>query len=191
MIEVTPPKRLFSLMRRQVFTSVSVTSTVPSYFLFSCDDRSYTAQASFLINVIRMLAGAFNAEETCFLWTNFTPYLHMGPIPFTSPSGGFLGIDLIESLLFPLKSWNAEDKVVPSCASWHLGLRSVVLGTWPPRHGPCSQVERGSDRKLPGPTTIELLITIWRNYPISPWNLSCMRNWSLKFQVSTISPSSF
>ena len=67
MIEVTPPKRLFSLMRRQVLTSVSVTSTVPSYFLFSCDDRSYTAQASFLINMIRMLAGAFNAEETCFL----------------------------------------------------------------------------------------------------------------------------
>ena len=38
----------------------------PLLLFVSCEDRSYTVQASFLINMIRTLAGALNAEETHF-----------------------------------------------------------------------------------------------------------------------------
>ena len=34
-------------------------------------------------------------------------------------------------------------------------------------------------------------IFYWRNYNIGPWSLPCVRNWSLKFEASTISPLSF
>ena len=36
-----------------------------------------------------------------------------------------------------------------------------------------------------------LLLFFWQNYTISPWNLSCVHNWSLKFQMSIISLSNF
>ena len=38
----------------------------PSLLSVSCDDRSHPVQASFLINMVRTLAGAFNAEGTHF-----------------------------------------------------------------------------------------------------------------------------
>jgi len=36
----------------------------------------------------------------------------VGPIPLTSPSGGCLGIAFTKTLVFPLKFWSAEDRVV-------------------------------------------------------------------------------
>ena len=36
-----------------------------------------------------------------------------------------------------------------------------------------------------------LNLKIRQNYTISPWSLPYVRNWSLKFQASTIGPSSF
>ena len=45
---------------KQMLTSVTFLLSV------SCDNRSYTVQASFLINMIRPLASAFNAEGTYF-----------------------------------------------------------------------------------------------------------------------------
>ena len=35
------------------------------------------------------------------------------------------------------------------------------------------------------------LFFFWRNYNISPSSLPCVRNWSFKFETSTISPLSF
>ena len=124
----------------------------------SREDWSYTVQVSFLINQIWTLAGAFNAEGVHFPWPNFAPCFPVGPIPLTSPSGGYLGIAFTKTLIFPLKSWSAEDRVVLSRSPWHLGLRSFVLGTRHPRHGPWAQIEFGPDCKLPGPT---ISILVW------------------------------
>ena len=54
------------LLVRQVLISVSIPSTVPSYFLLVAQIEVYTVQASFLINRIWALAEAFNAEGTHF-----------------------------------------------------------------------------------------------------------------------------
>ena len=35
------------------------------------------------------------------------------------------------------------------------------------------------------------IVKMRRNYKVGPSNLSCVRNWFLKFIASTISPSSF
>ena len=140
------------LLVRQVLISVSIPSTVPSYFLLVAKIEVYTVQTSFLINRIWTLAGAFNAEGTHFPWSNFTPCFPVGPIPLTSPSGGCLGITFTKTLIFSLKSWRAEDRVVLSRSPWHPGHQSFVLGTRPLRHGPWAQIEFGPDCKLPGPT---------------------------------------
>ena len=54
------------LLVRQVLISVSIPSTVPSYFLLVAKIEVYTVQTSFLINRIWALADAFNAEGTHF-----------------------------------------------------------------------------------------------------------------------------
>ena len=54
------------LLVRQVLISVSIPSTVPSYFLLVAKIEIYTVQTSFLINRIWTLADAFNAEGTHF-----------------------------------------------------------------------------------------------------------------------------
>ena len=89
----------------------------------------------------------------------------MGPILLTSPSGGFLGATFIKTLLFPLKSWSAEDRVVLGCSPRHFGLSPFVLGTHPPWHGPRALIERGSDHKFPGPTAYFSFYTSL--YPLS------------------------
>ena len=55
--------------------------------------------------------------------------------------------------LFPSKSWDAEDKVILGCVSRLFGLFLLVLGNYPPRHGPWALVESGPGRKFSGPTT--------------------------------------
>ena len=54
------------LLVGQVLISVSIPSTVPSYFLLVAKIEVYTVQTSFLINRIWTLAGAFNVEGTHF-----------------------------------------------------------------------------------------------------------------------------
>ena len=47
--------------------------------------------------------------------------------------------------------------------------------------------------KLPKMNLLSQYIYIFnrRNYTVSPWSLPYVRNWSLKFKVSIISPLSF
>ena len=96
---------------RQVFISVSIPSLVPSYFLLVAWIEVYTIQTSFLINQLWVLAGAFIEEGTHFSWSNFTPCFPAGPISFTSPLGGCLGVAFTKTLILPLKFWSAEDRV--------------------------------------------------------------------------------
>ena len=110
--------------------------------------------------MVRTLASAFNAEGTYLPWTIFAPYPHVGPILLASPSGGFLGIAIVETLLFPLKSWSAEDRVTLGYSTRHFDLSPFVLGKYPPRHGPRALIERGPDHKFPGPTILFGLITL-------------------------------
>ena len=56
----------FHLLVRQVLISVSIPSTVPSYFLLVAKIEVYTVQTSFLINQLWVLAGAFIEEGTHF-----------------------------------------------------------------------------------------------------------------------------
>ena len=63
-----------------------------------------------------------------------------------------MGATIIETLLFPLKSWSAEDRVILGCSIRHFGLSPFVLSKYPPRHGPQVLIERGLDHKLPGLT---------------------------------------
>ena len=61
---------------------------------------------------------------------------HVGPILLASPSGGFLGAALNEMLLFPLKSWSAEDRVILNCtpdilAFPHSSSANTLLDTGP------------------------------------------------------------
>ena len=99
------------LLVRQVLLSVSIPSTVPSYFLLVARIEVYTVQTSFLINRLWALAGAFTEDGTHFPWSNFTPCFPVGPIPLTSPSGGCLGIAFTNTLIFPSELWSAEDRV--------------------------------------------------------------------------------
>ena len=71
--------------------------------------------------------------------------------------GAFLEAAIIETLLFPLKSWSAEDRVILGCSTRHFGLSSFILGKYPPRHGPRALIERGPDHKFPGPTIIIII----------------------------------
>ena len=133
------------LLVGQVFISVSIPSTVPSYFLLVAKIEVYTVQTSFLINRIWTLAGAFNTEGTHFPWSNFTPCFPMGPIPLTSPSGGCLGIASTKMLVFPLKFWNAEDRVVSQ--PFPLTPRPLIIR---PRQKTSSARALGPDRVWAG-----------------------------------------
>ena len=76
----------------------------------------------------------------------------MGPILLASSSGGVLEAAFDEMSLFPLKSWDAEDRVILGCVSRLFGLSLLVLGKYPPQHGPWALVKSGPGRKFSGPT---------------------------------------
>ena len=76
----------------------------------------------------------------------------MGPILLASFSGGVLEAAFDEMSLFPLKSWDAEDMVILGWVSRLFGISLLVLGNYPPRHGPWALVESGPGRKFSGPT---------------------------------------
>ena len=81
------------------------------------------------------------------------PVSHRTPtwVAFYSPLR-FLGATFNGMLLFPLKSWSAEDRVILGCSPRHFGLSPFVLGKYPPQHGPRALIKRGLDHKFPGPT---------------------------------------
>ena len=56
--------------------------------------------------------------------------------------------------LFPLKSWDAEDRVILGCISKLFGLSPLVLGNYSLRHGPWVLMESGPGHKFSGPTNI-------------------------------------
>ena len=76
----------------------------------------------------------------------------MGPILLASSSGGLLEAAFDDMSLFPSKSWDAEDRVILGCVFRLFGLSLLVLGNYPPRHGPWALVESGPGRKFSGPT---------------------------------------
>ena len=76
----------------------------------------------------------------------------MGPILLTSSFGGLLEAALDDMSLFPSESRDAEDRVILGCVSRLFGLSLLVLGNYPPWHGPWASVESGPDRKFSGPT---------------------------------------
>ena len=78
----------------------------------------------------------------------------MGPILLASSPGGLLEVAFDGMSLFPSKSWDVEDMVILGCVSMLFGLFLLVLGNYPPRHGPWALVESGPGRKFSGPTSV-------------------------------------
>ena len=140
------------LLVRQVPTSVPVPSAVPHCFLLVAMIEVTLSRRLFSLTwsgrwwVHLMRRGRIYPEPVLHrtaTWVSF--YSHL-------LQGAFLVAAFIETLLFPLKSWSAEDRVVLSCSPRHFGLSPFILGTYPPRHGPRALIERGPDHKFPGPT---------------------------------------
>ena len=75
----------------------------------------------------------------------------MGPILLASSSRGLLEAAIDDMSLFPSKSWDAEDRVILGYVFRLFGLSLLVLGNYPPRHGPWALVESGPGRKFSGP----------------------------------------
>ena len=78
----------------------------------------------------------------------------MSSILLASSSGGVLEVAFDEMSLFPLKSWDVEDRVILGYVSRLFGLSLLVLGNYPPWHGPWALVESGPGRKFSGPIAI-------------------------------------
>ena len=78
----------------------------------------------------------------------------MSPILLAFSSGGALEAVFDDMSLFPLKSWDAEDRVILGCISRLFGLSPLVLGNYSLRHGPWVLMESGPGHKFSGPTII-------------------------------------
>ena len=100
----------------------------------------------------RTFVGAFNVEVTSLPRTTPTLYPHVCPILLASSSGGALEATFDDMSLFPLKSWDAEDRIILGCISRLFGLSPLVLGNYSPRHGPWVLMESGPGHKFSGPT---------------------------------------
>ena len=77
----------------------------------------------------------------------------MGPILLVSSFGDLLEAAFDNMSLFPLKSWDAEDRVILSCVSRLFDLSLLALSNYPSQHRPWALVESGPGRKFSGPTT--------------------------------------
>ena len=147
----SPPWLILALhlLVRQVPTSVHVPSAVPPYFLLvamikvTLSRRLFSLTWSERWRVHLMRRGRICLE----------PVSHRTPtwVAFYSPLR-FLGATFNGMLLFSLKSWSAEDRVILGCSPRHFNLSPFVLGKYPPRHGPRALIKRGPDHKFPGPT---------------------------------------
>jgi len=78
----------------------------------------------------------------------------VSPILLASSSGGALEAAFDDMSLFPLKSWDAEDRVILGCISRLFGFSPLVLGNYSPRHEPWVLIESGSGHKFSGPTSL-------------------------------------
>ena len=99
----------------------------------------------------RTFVGVFNAEVTSLPRTTPTPYPHVSLILLAFSSGGALEAAFDDMSLFPLKSWDAEDRVILGCISRLFGISLLVLGNYYPRHGPWVLMESGPGHKFSGP----------------------------------------
>ena len=78
----------------------------------------------------------------------------MSPILLASSSGGALEAAFDDMSLFPLKSWDAEDRVILGCISRLFGLSPLVLDNYSFRHGPWVLMESGPGHKFSSPTSL-------------------------------------
>ena len=76
----------------------------------------------------------------------------MSPILLAFSSEGALEATFDDISLFLLKSWDAEDRVIPGCIYRLFGLSLFVLDNHSPRHGPWVLMESGPGCKFFGPT---------------------------------------
>ena len=76
----------------------------------------------------------------------------MRPILLTFSFVGDLEAAFDDMSLFPLKSWDAEDRVILGCIFRLFGISLLVLGNYYPRHGPWVLMESGPGHKFSGPT---------------------------------------
>ena len=76
----------------------------------------------------------------------------MSPILLAFSSEGAREVAFDDRLIFLLKSWDVEDRAILGCVFRLFGLPLLVLGSYPPRHGPWALVERGPSHKFSGPT---------------------------------------
>ena len=76
----------------------------------------------------------------------------MSPILLAFSSGGASEVALDDMPLFPLKSWDAEDKIILGCTPRLFGLSPLVLGNYSPWHGPWVLIESGPGHKFSDPT---------------------------------------
>ena len=76
----------------------------------------------------------------------------MSPILLAFSAGGASEAALGDMSLFPLKSRDAEDRVILGCISRLFGISPLVLGNYSPRHGPWVLMESGPGHKFSDPT---------------------------------------
>ena len=76
----------------------------------------------------------------------------MSPILLAFSSEGLLEAAFDDMSLFPLKSWDTEDRVILGCISKLFGLSLLVLGNYSPWRGPWVLLESGPGHKFSGPT---------------------------------------
>ena len=76
----------------------------------------------------------------------------MSTILLAFSSEGALEAAFDDMSFFPFKSWDAEDRIILGYVSRLFGLSLLVLGNYPPQHGPWALVESGPGRKFSGPT---------------------------------------
>ena len=104
----------------------------------------------------RMVVGTFNAKVTSFSWTTPTSYPHVGPILLAFSSGSASKATLDDMSLYPLKSRDAEDRIILGCISRLFGLSPRVLGDYSPRHGPLALMESGPEPQILWPHSYKI-----------------------------------
>ena len=85
----------------------------------------------------------------------------MSPILLAFSSGGALEAAFNDMSLFPLKSWDAKDRVILGCISRLFGLSLLVLDNYYPRRGPWILMESGPGHKFSGPTIAPQNLAVW------------------------------
>ena len=133
------------LLVRQVLISVSIPSTVPSYFLLVAKIEVTPSKCLFSLTGSGHWQVHLMRRGRVFLDPILHPAPLWGPIPLTSPSGDYLRIAFTKTLIFPLKFWSAEDRIVSQ--PFPLTPRPSIIC---PRHKTTSARVLGPDRVWAG-----------------------------------------